>query len=144
MVESNSNKDNPKRGKEFQLLAGEVLGKYFGTTFEQEVPFPIGEPAKNHKFDCYSQEKSIVLECKCYVWTSGKNTPQGKKSTLNETAFYLSFLPENIRKYIVMKKSVHPTNKETFAEYYKRIDGHLLRDIHILEIDDNNQVREIM
>lgn len=138
-----SNKENPKKGKAFQLLAGELLGEYFNTTFEQEIPFLIGDPGKEHKFDCYSKEKNIVLECKCYDWTTGKNIPQGKKSTLNETAFYLSFLPVNIQKYIVMKKSVHPVSKETLAEYYKRTDGHLLGTIQILEIDENNKIRKI-
>lgn len=45
---------------------------------------------------------------------------------------------------IVMAKATHPRRNETLAEYYYRINYHLLGDIRILEYDtDANEMRVI-
>lgn len=79
-----------------------------------------------------------MIECKCYTWTDGGNIPSAKLGFLNEAAFYLSFLSEECKKYIVMKKAEHPGREETLAEYYYRCYGHLLKrnNIQILEFDE--------
>jgi len=49
----------------------------------------------------------------------------------NEAAFYLTFLPDSYEKYIVMLKSHHPKRNESPAEYYFRINHHLLGKIKV-------------
>lgn len=43
-----------------------------------EVPVSIGRSAKNHKFDCVSEDGEIVVECKTYIWTDTGNVPSAK------------------------------------------------------------------
>ena len=57
-----------------------------------EKKIPIGDPAKDHKFDIVSGDNSIAIECKCYTWTVTGNVPSAKMGFTNEAAFYLSFL----------------------------------------------------
>jgi hypothetical protein len=131
----NTNSENPKVGRAFQKLVTNILSEYFGKEFHNEVSIPIGEPAKNHKFDCVSDSKNIVAECKCYTWTETGNIPSAKMGFINEAVFYLSYLPTDTKKIIVMKKATHLKRSETLAEYYFRINKHLLKEIMLLEID---------
>ena len=80
-------------------------------------------------------EKRIVIECKCYTWTETGNVPSAKMGFANEAAFYLSFLPETYEKYIVMHKSHHPRHQESLAEYYYRMNNHLLGKTKVAEFD---------
>ncbi|MBR3621310.1 MAG: hypothetical protein IKN56_07345, partial [Clostridia bacterium] len=59
------------------------------------------EELKEHKFDLVSADGSIAVECKRYTWTETGNVPSAKMGFCNEAAFYLSFLPDNVDKYIV-------------------------------------------
>ena len=123
---SNKNSENPKIGAEFQTKAAKKLEEHFKVKFIEEVKIPIGCPPKDHKFDCVSENKEIVAECKCYTWTDSGNSPSAKLSKLNEAAFYMSFLPKITKKIIVMSKADHISKKETLAEYYFRLYRHLL------------------
>ena len=82
--------------------------------------------SNKNSFDCVSENKEIVAECKCYTWTDSGNSPSAKLSKLNEAAFYMSFLPKITKKIIVMSKADHISKKETLAEYYFRLYRHLL------------------
>ena len=64
---------------------------------------------------------------------------QRKISTINEAVLYFSFLDANVRKILCLKKSVHIKKQGSFAEYYVRTYGHLLRDITVYEIDESTQ-----
>lgn len=139
----NSNSDNPKVGKAFQIKVCKRMEEYFDIFFGMEVPVPIGSPSKNHKFDCVSEDGKIVVECKAYTWTDSGNVPSAKLMGLNEALFYMSHLPEEVTKIICIKKATHPKKTETLAEYYYRIDGHLMRDVKIFEVDDDGNVRVI-
>lgn len=139
----NLNSENPGVGRRFQEEAASILGEFFRTKFELEKPIPIGSPAKNHKFDCVSENSEIVAECKCYTWTDTGNVPSAKMTALNEAVFYLLFLPEKTIRFIVLKKAVYTKRHETLAEYYSRINNHLLGEVGILEIDDMQKVRII-
>lgn len=138
-----SNCDNPKIGREFQNLVCEILAKYYQKCFTTERSIPIGKPPKEHRFDCVSDDRTIVVECKCYTWTATGNIPSAKLMGLNEAVFYLNYLPTETKKIIAMKKSTYPGKTETLAEYYNRIDGHLLEGIEIIEIDDNGYINWI-
>ena len=62
---------------------------------------------------------------------------------LNEAVFYMRYLEPDVHKILAVKKAVYLGKKETLAEYYNRIDGHLLEGITLLEIDESGQIRTI-
>ena len=136
---SNSN----KKGDDFRDLAMPILEKELNTILKPEVKISIGEPKIEHAFDLANENKSIVIECKNYTWTKADNVPRAKISTINEAVLYFSFLDANVRKILCLKKSVHPKRQETFAEYYVRAYGHLLRDITVYEIDDDKKLKKL-
>lgn len=131
--QANKNSENPRIGKEFQLSVKKWFEKQFDVPFEMEHKMLIGCPAKLHSFDISDMNEKIVVECKCYTWTETGNVPSAKMGAVNEAAFYLSFLPQNTDKYIVMLRAEHAKRNETLAEYYFRTNRHLLGDIKILE-----------
>lgn len=130
-----SNSDNPRNGAAFQKDVLTWFEKHYGTEFELEKKIPIGEPAKEHKFDIVNAELHIAIECKRYTWTETGNVPSAKMGFSNEAAFYLSFLPEEYDKYIVMLRSFHAKRNESLAEYYFRTNRHLLGTIKVAEYD---------
>ena len=131
----NKNSENPRIGKDFQIAVKNWFEEQFETSFKMEHKILIGNPAKLHSFDISDIKEHIVVECKCYTWTETGNVPSAKMGTLNEAAFYLSFLPKNTDKYIVMSRAKHEKRKETLAEYYFRTYRHLLGDIKVFEYD---------
>jgi hypothetical protein len=133
------NSHNPRKGRVFQEKSAEILSKYFGIDFHLDYPIPIGNPPKDHKFDLVSTDKQIVGECKNYSWTETGNVPSAKMGFTNEAAFYLTFLPKEHTKFIVMRKDNHVKRNESLAEYYFRTNNHLLDGIMILEIDMENK-----
>ena len=59
--------------------------------------------------------------------TERKDDGHERGSVLHELS------PEDTTKVLCIKKAVHPKKQETLAEYYVRIDGHLLRDVKVLK-----------
>lgn len=140
----NSNSENPRVGRLFQIQVQQWFQAVRKEVYQLEVPIAIGNPAKPHKFDLANSSGKTVVECKCYTWTETGNVPSAKMRSVNEAAFYLSFLSYDVEKCIVMAKATHPRRNETLAEYYYRINHHLLGDIKILEYDtDANEMRLI-
>ena len=133
----NTNSENPRVGKTFQIAVQRWLQESLHMPFETEKKIAIGNPAKLHSFDIASLDGNIVIECKCYTWTESGNVPSAKMGFTNEAAFYLSFLPKETDKSIVMLKATHPRRDETLAEYYFRTNRHLLGDIKVCEFDPN-------
>lgn len=129
-----SNSDNPAKGAAFEKQVKVWFEERYGQGFELKR-LPIGKPPKDHAFDLVNQEKKVAIECKCFTWTETGNVPSAKMGFTNEAAFYLSFLPKDYKKYIVMLKSVHEKRNETLAEYYYRTYRHLLGDIVVAEFD---------
>lgn len=141
--EMNKNNENPRIGKAFQDLVSKRLKSLYHQEFYSEYALPIGNPPKLHRFDCVSEDQCIVVECKCYTWTDSGNVPSAKLMGLNEAVFYMSYLPAGTKRILAIKKAIHPSKTETLAEYYNRIDGHLLEGIAILEFDDQGDYRQI-
>ena len=139
----NSNRDNPKVGRTFQEMVCNILEKYFSIPFELEKALPIGTPSKLHRFDCVSEDGKIVAECKCYTWTDTGNIPSAKLMGMNEAVFYMSYLPKDAIKILCIKRATHGKRMETLADYYCRIDGHLLQDVKIFEIDEFENIRVV-
>lgn len=96
------------------------VSEYFQTDFDLEVAIPIGHSSKKYKFDCVSDGKKIVVECRCYAWTDIGNVPSAKMMGMNEALFYMRYLPEDTIKVLCIKKATHPKKRETVAEYYVR------------------------
>ena len=136
-----SNSENPKKGADFQKRVQHYFIKKYGPGFELEKKIPIGEPLKDHKFDIVNLDLGIVIECKRYTWTEAGNVPSAKMGFTNEAAFYLRFLPDNYEKYIVMLKAHHTKRQESLAEYYYKINNHLLGKVKVAEY---NPVSESM
>lgn len=127
---------NVARGSAFQDLSASVLGAHFGCQFLLEVPIAIGEPAKNHRFDLVSNDGRRVGECKSFTWTGTGNMPGAKITTVNEAVFYLSFLPEDVYRFVVMRRDLRFGHGESLASYYWRTNRHLLRGVSILELHE--------
>ena len=143
-----SNSDNPIIGAEFQRQVKDWFNDHYNQDFKEEVKIHIGSPLvdpaeyKEHKFDIVSVDKTIAIECKRYTWTETWNVPSAKMRGTNEAAFYLSLLPSTYKKYIVMLAAYNPKRHEYLADYYYKINKHLLGDIVIAEYNpENNGMR---
>ena len=133
------NSENAQRGREFQKLVAKVLGRHWNVVFDLEVPFPIGNPPKEHKFDLASTDRKFVGESKNYTWTETGNMPSAKMAFVNEAVFYLSHLPPDIVRFVVMPRDIRPRTKEALADYYYRTYRHLLNGVLVIEVDTSNQ-----
>ena len=129
------NSDNLRRGREFQELGASVLSDYWSVPLDLEVPIPIGNPPKQHKFDMASRDKRIVGEAKCFTWTEAGNIPSAKMGFVNQAVFYLSHLPANTTRFVVMPRDIRPRTGEALADYYYRTYHHLLAGAQIIELD---------
>ena len=133
----NTNSENPRVGKAFQIAVKDWFEKEYNTSFVLEEKILIGKPSKLHSFDIADENKKTVIECKCYTWTEAGNVPSAKMGFVNEAAFYLSFLPDSTEKIIVMLCARYTKRSETIAEYYFRTYRHLLGNIKIYEFDNH-------
>ncbi len=50
---------------------------------------------------------------------------------------------DDTTKVLCIKKAVHLNKQETLAEYYVRIDGHLLRDVKVFEVDEQGGINVV-
>jgi hypothetical protein len=62
---------------------------------------------------------------------------------LDEAVFYFSFLPAGTQKILCMQKAVFRGKSETLAEYYVRVHGHLLGDVSVYEVSDDEAIKVI-
>lgn len=136
-----SNSDNLITGRQFQEQVCILFQEYFNKSFVLEKPIPIGDPPKLHRFDCVSADGEIVVECKSYTWTNTGNVPSAKLMGLSQAVLYMSYLPAKTKKIIAIGKSILSHKAESLAEYYCRINGHLLKGIEIAEVDDDGSIR---
>lgn len=134
-MELPDNSLNTGKGRDFQQLAGGVLGAHFGVDFLLDAPLLIGDPPKRHRFDLVSADEAFVGECKNYSWTQSGNVPSAKMGFLNEALLYLSYLSETTLKFVVVRKDIHSRRTESVGEYYHRTNRHRLRGVHVFEID---------
>jgi hypothetical protein len=128
------------KGRLFQIRAAKALSQHFGVKFQLDHPIPIGTPPKEHQFDLVSVDSRYVGECKNYSWTKTGRVPSAKLSMVNEAVFYLSFLPPETVKFVVMRKTTHAKQLyESLAEYYHRTRYHLLNGVLIFEMDEEGE-----
>lgn len=134
---SQSSPENSIKGREFEERVCHALEKKYGQSFNKKS-IHIGIPSKAHYFDLISEDGNIIVECKNYSWTVTGNTPSAKIAFLNEAVLYLSHVPSNSKKIIILRKDNHPKKKESLAEYYVRTYYFLLKDINVMEFDLNS------
>ena len=139
-----SNKDNPRKCKEFQERAAKILGEHWNVEFDLEVPFLIGKPAKAHKFDMASSDRKIVGEAKCITWTESGNMPSAKMAFTKQAVFYLWHLPAFTKRFVVMPRDIRPKTGEALADYYHRTYKHLLNGVLVIEIDVSSKTVRIL
>jgi hypothetical protein len=137
----NLNSDNMKKGRDFQKRVQLALAKACGSEFELEVKLPIGNPPKHHSFDLASADRKIVGECKAFAWTVSGNVPSAKITTLREAANYLLQLPADTIAFIAMDRDCHPIKGHALADYFARLNGHLLGRVSLLELSSDNILR---
>lgn len=136
------NSANAGKGRQFQMHAARALAQHFGTPFRTEYSILIGHPAKAHKFDLASEDGRYVGESKNYSWTEAGNIPSAKMGFLNEAVFYLQHVAPEKRRFVVLRRDVRASTGESLAEYYYRINQHLLNGVFIIEIDvETKEVR---
>lgn len=109
---ANYNSENSRVGRKFQEFVQAILEKEYNTYFEQEAAIPIGRPPKEHKFDLANADRSIVAECKCYMWTISGKIPSAKLTGLDEAVFYFGFLPSGTKKLLCMQKQCSVASKK--------------------------------
>ncbi len=137
------NSQNPARGAEFERQAQDILSEHFGVMLQRGCAIPIGDPAKEHRFDLASNDGKYVGECKNISWTQAGNIPSAKMTSVNQAVFYLTFVSDAKYRFVVMRRDTHPRHQETLAEYYYRTYQYLLGEIFIIEIDiETNAVKE--
>ncbi|MFA6099392.1 MAG: hypothetical protein WC750_00760 [Patescibacteria group bacterium] len=137
------NSENPKKGRDFEERVSQALEEKFGMKFKKRS-FGIGMPPKAHNFDLVSEDGKIIVECKNYSWTETGNVPSAKTAFLNEAVLYLSHVPANSKKIIVLRKDNHSKRKESLAEYYVRTYFHLLNGVVVMELDTNDMtIKEV-
>lgn len=129
------NNMNTGKGKNFQSIAAEVLGYHFQVKFQTEYPIPIGNPPKNHKFDLVSENGKYIGECKNYSWTEGGNVPSAKMGFINEAVFYLQHISSDKFRFVALRRDIDNNRIETLADYYYRMNKHLLNGVFVIEID---------
>ena len=98
-----------------------------------------------HEFDFGCDDIfRIAIECKAYTWTKSGNIPSAKISILNEAVLFLSLLPDDFSKILILKKSENVNSKsnvhkdESLATYYKNKYGSILQkfNIKLFEFDE--------
>src|SRR5262249_4627499 len=113
---------NPAKGLRFREAAKPVLERELRLVLEPEVPLPIGNPSKLHKFDLVADDRSWIFECKALAWRENGRVPHGKIPLITEAAICLRDFQDGwSRRAIVMNRATHAKRQESLAEYYVRL-----------------------
>jgi hypothetical protein len=129
---------NAQVGNDFEI----TIQKFFaqqGINLETGISVSIGiNGFKSHNFDLGSESEKILVECKAHKWTEGGNIPSAKLTVWNEAMFFFYATPSNYRKILFVIRDFSQKRNETLAEYYIRINSHLIpKDVEIWEFDES-------
>jgi hypothetical protein len=124
-----------ERGKAFQILCRDALKQALKRDIDIEVTINIGG-MRPHFFDLATPERDVVAECKAFAFTAAGNNPSAKISTLREAAAYLSSIPGDIVRLLIVKENAHPKRGETLGRYFARLNAHHLRQVMVLEMHE--------
>ncbi|MBP7900955.1 MAG: hypothetical protein KAZ85_03050 [Gammaproteobacteria bacterium] len=129
---------NAHAGREFEADALAYFANEEGLslTTSFSVPLGVNDLRKPHRFDLGCKEPAVLVECKSHNWTETGNMPSAKVTVWNEAMYYFLLAPEHFRKILFVLEARHARQPETLAEYYARINGHLIpRDVSIVEFN---------
>jgi len=131
---------NAHVGRDFEKRIQEYF-KNRGVPLKLGVTIPIGISRKKlHAFDLGSDDEKILVECKAHRWTEGGNMPSAKVSVWNEAMFFFYVAPPGYRKLLIVSRDLNSKTEETLAEYYVRINSHLIpEDVEVWEYDESNK-----
>lgn len=60
--------------------------------------------------------------------------PSAKITIAREAILFLEWLPSDWTRILAMSRSTRPTHKESLAEYFVRLNQHLLGDVVVVEV----------
>lgn len=130
---------NSHVGKAFELLAKAFFEKK-GMALEENFPLEIGlsgTTKKPHRFDLGDRDTKVIVECKTLTWTQGGNVPSAKMTTLNQAMYFFLLAPKSYRKILFLSKRMNPRGDTSLAQYYARINRHLIPgNVEIWELDE--------
>ncbi|HUM99171.1 MAG: hypothetical protein B7X12_00720 [Halothiobacillus sp. 20-53-49] len=134
---------NAHAGREFEADAlayfADEEGLPLTTSFS--VPLGINDLRKLHRFDLGCKEPAVLIECKSHNWTESGNMPSAKVTVWNEAMYYFLLAPGHFRKILFVLEARHVRRPESLAEYYVRINGHLIpRDVSIIEFNPVSKI----
>jgi hypothetical protein len=132
-----ANKDNPKKGAEFEKAVASFLdAQRISIKSNYPVSIGVGATKRNHRFDLGSDIPKTVIECKAHTWTENNNAPSAKMATWNEAMYYFSLVPNDYRKMFFVLLNRRNGDGETLATYYIRSYSHLIaHGVEIWEFD---------
>ena len=133
---------NAHAGREFEAEASEYFSRVEGLQLSSSISVPLGVAGKTklHNFDLGIEEPALLVECKSHNWTATGNMPSAKITVWNEAMYYFNLAPQHYRKVLFVLEARHPKQTESLAEYYARINGHLMpSDVAIFEYDPKNK-----
>jgi hypothetical protein len=128
---------NAHAGREFEELALTYFAKQEGLRLVPSLVVPLGHGhKKEHRFDLGSIDPAVLVECKSHNWTVTGNMPSAKITVWNEAMYYFHLAPAHFRKILFVVEARHMRQRETLAEYYVRINGHLIPEgVSIVEFN---------
>jgi hypothetical protein len=134
---------NAHAGREFEVAAREYFERVEGLQLKPAFSVSLGvpgTPTKRHRFDLGSEDPALLVECKSHNWTVTGNMPSAKVTVWNEAMYYFHLAPKHFRKILFVLEARHNPQSVTLAEYYTRINGHLIpSDVTIFEYDPSKK-----
>jgi hypothetical protein len=128
---------NTQVGREFEATARAFFSQQ-GLDLHSHFSLEIGFDgrSKSHRFDLGDGDKRVIVECKSHTWTESWNVPSAKMTTWNQAMYFFRAAPSDYRKILFVLRHYSPKCKQTLAEYYIRINRHLIPDgVEIWEFD---------
>lgn len=95
--------------KTFEKRVEKFVAKYFDQRFFSQS-LKIG-PNKFHEFDLVSENKMIIIECKCPTWRMGKSRPEGKICEAIKDLFFLTRIQAQ-KKILVIRSNISNRDKD--------------------------------
>lgn len=127
---------NAHAGREFEAEAMSHFQRIEGLQLTPSFRIALGVAGarKDHCFDFGCAKARVLVECKSHNWTATGNMPSAKVTVWNEAMYYFHLAPKEYRKVLFVLEARHPRQSETLAEYYVRINGHLIpTDVAVFE-----------
>ena len=132
-----ANKDNPRRGSNFEVVVRDFFDRQ-GMTLERNFAAQVGmnSETRHRRFDLGSPRPPILVECKRHTWTEGGNAPSAKLTAWNEAMYFFAAAPRRYRKILAVLR--HLRGGESLAEHYIKRFGHMIpRGVEVWELARN-------